>query len=128
MASLYSETERRVERNRKRIKNIISKLQQGTVVVEGKHDKLVMGKLGVGCITFDKLIKNNDSVDSRIPVYILVDNDRSGKIKREEAIESLLDLDRNYKIDLDLGLLLLKIAKRRRVEEIYKPINEILDS
>ena len=115
-------------RAKKRIEELLEKLREGSVIVEGAHDVKVMAKLGVTAIPYSKVVSlHGTGVDLKKSVYLLTDSDRGGEEKKEKLKSALLTLDSGCKINEDIGRHLLKMLNATSVEQIYGPILRIIE-
>jgi 5S rRNA maturation endonuclease (ribonuclease M5) len=115
---------------KKRLTKLLEELRSGVVVVEGKHDIEVFRKLGIEALTYGTLMGDVDNVLEKLPegctIFIIMDDDKSGEFRTEQLKGKLLEKD--LKFDEHLGERLLKALNLTSVEQILKPIEEILNS
>ncbi len=117
----------REEKRRAKAKHIMERLMDGSVIVEGKHDKKALARLGVESITYNALMSNGIALDPRKPVYLLMDLDNGGEEKARKATSALLERSVEFDINTDLGKSLLAILRAKHAEDIVAPYTELVD-
>ncbi len=115
---------------RKRLRKLLEELRSGVVVVEGKHDIEVLHKLNIDAMTYGSFMGNVNNILDKLPkdrtIFIIMDADKSGDFRTEQLKGKLLE--RNLQFDEHLGKRLLKALNSTSVEQLLKPIEEILNS
>ncbi len=115
---------------RKRLRKLLEELRSGVVVVEGKHDIEVLHKLNINAMTYGSFMGNVNNILDKLPkdrtIFIIMDADKSGDFRTEQLKGKLLE--RNLQFDEHLGKRLLKALNSTSVEQLLKPIEEILNS
>lgn len=114
---------RKAASRRREAIQMLERLRNGIAIVEGKHDALVLERLGIPSFTYDSVINGSVSVCSH-EIFILMDNDRRGSEKRERLGSFLLE--KGLKADNKFGIRLLKMFNSVCIEEIYSPILQAL--
>ncbi len=73
----------------KRLKNLITQLNNNIVIVEGKRDVIALDKIGVrtNVFTYEKFIRNKQITGKK--AVILTDFDKAGEVKKK-IISSIL--------------------------------------
>lgn len=102
-------------------------LADGTVIVEGKHDKTALGELGVDSITYTSVEKGSVIPDHGKTVYIAMDMDKGGEEKATKLISRLLSEYKGYAINTELPRSILKMLNAKSVEQICGPAKEIIE-
>lgn len=118
----------KAEATKRRLISILEELGQGSVVVEGKHDLAVLKALGLTAHAYGRIAKGMVRLNPRRKVYLFTDIDRRGMEKAEMLISALLSVDGGYTIDRNLAYRLLGMCNATSVEQISKPIQEIMES
>lgn len=117
-------TQKRNASFRNRIIEVLRLLKNGTVVVEGVNDVSVLNSLGIGSLTYSRVMNKGLSIGAE-PVFILMDNDRRGR-EKARFLEGFLQ-EKGYNIDNKLGVNMLKMLNSICIEEIYKPVMQLLE-
>ncbi len=117
----------REESARARLLKMLGFLADGTVIVEGKHDKKALGELGIDSITYTSVEKGNVVPDHRKTVYIAMDMDKGGEEKATKLISRLLSEYKGYAINMDLPKSILRMLNAKSVEQICGPAKEIIE-
>jgi len=116
---------KKAEEGRKKMDAVLELLRNNYVVVEGKHDVEMLGKLGISAIPYERLMRNHIEFDKGKTIYLLMDDDNGGYDKEDKALAFLIE--RGYNVNTDLGRHLLKVLKITSVEQAYQPIMDILE-
>ncbi len=115
------------ESARARLLKMLGFLADGTVIVEGKHDKTALGELGVDSITYTSVEKGNVIPDHGKTVYIAMDMDKGGEEKATKLISRLLSEYKGYAINTELPRSILRMLNAKSVEQICGPAKEIIE-
>ncbi len=115
------------ERARERLVKILGSLANGTVIVEGKHDKKALEELGVDSVVYTSIEKGNLVPDYKKTVYLAMDLDKGGEEKATKLISKLLSEYKGYTINVDLPRSMLKMLNARSVEQICGPAKELIE-
>lgn len=113
---------------RRKIIGVISRLMEGIVIVEGKHDTGKLGLFGISAVTFTDVLYRKHKISPEKKVYVMTDNDRNGEEKRSRIIGELLSWNPLAEIDTELGPLFLRMLNVRCAEQIYRPLTEIMEN
>lgn len=99
----------------KRLKSLITQLNNNIVIVEGKRDVIALEKIGVrtNVLTHEKFIRNDIRGKNAV---ILTDFDKEGEVKRK-IISSVL-LERNIIENEELRRKFKQIFGVKTIEEI----------
>lgn len=109
----------------RQVSGILEALRLGTVVVEGIHDVRTLQRFGIEAVPYSKLAGSLPDVGRT--VYVLTDDDRGGEEKKRKIITVLLESDKRYVIDDTLGRRLLRMLNATSVEQVYGPIEEVME-
>ena len=102
-------------------------LANGTVIVEGKHDKEALHELGVDSVIYTSVEKGRIIPDRGKVVYIATDMDKGGDQKAAKLVSRLLSEYKGYTINSDLPRSILKMLNARSVEQICGPAKELME-
>ncbi len=102
-------------------------LANGTVIVEGKHDRKALQELGVESVVYTSVESGKVVPDRTKTVYVAMDMDKGGEQKATKVISKLLSEYKGYTINLDLSRSLLKMLNARSVEQICGPARELIE-
>lgn len=116
----------RDERRMKAAEAMLSRLREGMVIVEGKHDVPRMEELGIRAVTYYKAVTDSGAVGKGTIIYLLTDSDKGGEEKKGKLISALLERDKSLEIDTELGGRLLRMLNLTSIEQIGKPMAELL--
>lgn len=115
----------REEGKAKRVAAILDRLRSGINVVEGPNDKRVLSFFGIEAHTLYEFMKGDEETYGR-PINALMDRDKGG----EEKLRTLVSFARarhpGSRIRTNDGRLLLAVAHATSMEQIRKPIEELL--
>jgi len=113
----------------KHLHNLLQKISEGAIVVEGKHDKAALQKLGLASYTFYDLIGNPGVIStfSSKKVYLLFDNDKGGEDKKQKMLGFLSSCNPAMKVDDSTGRRLLSLLNCTSVEQVYGPLAKFMD-
>jgi 5S rRNA maturation endonuclease (ribonuclease M5) len=109
----------------RQVSGILEALRLGTVVVEGMHDVRTLQRFGIMSLPYSRLANSLPSVGKT--VYVLTDDDRGGEEKKRKIMAILLESDKRYAIDDTLGRRLLRMLNATSVEQVYGPIEELME-
>lgn len=108
----------------KKMKDLITQLNNHVVVVEGKRDVIALEKIGVrtNVITFEKFIRDNKISKN---VVILTDFDRGGDVKKEIISSKLIErgIYENYELRRKFKLLFGIIT----IEEVPSAFEKLIE-
>jgi len=114
------------EARARHITKMLETLRQGTVIVEGMHDVSALRFLGVEAVPYSRLFKSPlPGVGKK--VFLMTDNDRGGKEKREKIKAMLLEANSGYVMDEVLGKRMLDSLNVKCVEQICGPVEEAME-
>lgn len=112
---------------KRRLISILHELRQGSVVVEGRHDIAVMQSLGIRALQYNGVITGKTALNPSRKVYLFTDTDRRGMEKAETLASALFSIDGRYTMNRNLAYSLLGMCNATSVEQISKPIEEIME-
>jgi len=110
----------------------LSELENGIVIVEGMHDIKALGKFGIKAATYSFAMANaksivEDSLLANKKIFLLFDTDNGG-LDKQNRLQTLLESISPYcRIDAGLSSRLLKLLNARSIEQIAKPVAELLN-
>lgn len=115
------------QRQKKALQEVLGKLACGMVIVEGKHDVLVLKHLGVekvftvNSLLYKRLIATGDKA------FVLTDKDRSGQIKKEQVVSALNESYPHLNVDSRVSDYFFRLLNIKCVEEAMVPAKRILE-
>lgn len=109
-----------------KVKRVLEKLTSGFVIVEGAHDIAALGKLGIKSFSYSQVASKKSVPNLKDCVYILTDSDNGGEDKKNKLISTLLELNCGCKINVALGMYMLKLLNITSVEQMCGPVAEAL--
>jgi 5S rRNA maturation endonuclease (ribonuclease M5) len=119
------ETER--AEKRRRLIAILDELREGVAVVEGKHDIKALRDLGISAFSYETVMRGRSGILPGARLYILTDIDRRGVEKAEAAYAELSVANASCSINRSKGVALLRMCNATSVEQIYRPVREIME-
>lgn len=107
----------------KRLKTLITQLNNNIVIVEGKRDVIALDRIGVrsNVLTYDKFIRKKDIKNKK--AVILTDYDEQGEIKKK-IISSIL-IEHNIIENEELRRKFKQIFGVKTIEEVPSVFEKI---
>ncbi len=106
--------------------DIISEMRRCIVIVEGLRDAKAAEEFGITALTIDRVRSDGSELKNYGKIYAFADIDESGKRKQEQIVRMLDEKGIEIPLDSTSGPRLLEITGVKCVEEMVKPLRNIL--
>lgn len=119
---------RKEESRAKAATRIVNEMKEsGSVaIVEGKHDVEALLKLGIRSITFERFRSDGCELNEHQKIFVFADIDDAGLRKQEKIMQLLDEKEIAPPVDDKSGPRLLNILGVPCVEQIVKPMLNIM--
>lgn len=115
---------------RNRLLDILERLRDGIVIVEGKHDVGALGRLEIPATSYNKFLSCNNSTtefSTNRTFYIMMDADKGGRDKENKVINLLTSMDNAIEYNTELGKRLLRLLGITSVEQVCGRVEMVMN-
>jgi 5S rRNA maturation endonuclease (ribonuclease M5) len=120
----------KAESRRSRLLDILERLRNGIVIVEGKHDVGALGRLEIPATSYNKFLSCNSSTtefSTNRTFYIMMDADKGGRDKENKVISLLTSMNNAIDYNTALGKSLLHLLGITSVEQACGRVEWIMN-
>jgi 5S rRNA maturation endonuclease (ribonuclease M5) len=124
------QSEKELSKKKNRLNRILTKLGNGTVIVEGKHDlRFLKEELGLSdVVTFAQLCYSRTDLDHSTRLYPMMDKDSGGEQKKEQIRAILSEQCPGVSPDYNAVEQFFRVVGVKRVEEACRSVRRILEA